>query len=283
MTEKYTDAQYQSEDGLRLHYRDYTTVPELPAILCMPGLTRNCRDFAPIARHVTTRYRVLCPDLRGRGKSDYDPNWQHYHPLTYVADMWRLLDHLGIQRCRLIGTSLGGVMGMIMAASQPERIVGLVLNDIGPEVGPEGIARIVAYAGLQPPAANWQDAARKAREIHGANLPGLEMRRWLAFAHATCKETENGIVPDMDPNIGTALREAGNATADMWEIFQHIHTPTLVLRGALSDILLPRTVETMRKIHPRLQALTIPDRGHAPLLDEPTALRAIDHFLEITP
>jgi len=279
VTARYLDATYQSADGLRLHYRDYATVPDLPAVLCMPGLTRNCRDFEPIAQHMAPRFRVLSPDLRGRGESEYDPVRQHYQPLTYVADMWRLLDHLHLTRCILLGTSLGGVMGMIMAAAQPGRIAGLVLNDIGPEVGAKGIARIVEYVGHQPPAPDWRSAADQAREIHGANLPGLSRDRWLAFAHATCRNTAQGIVPDMDPEIGTALREAGKASTNLWSVFACIRTPTLVLRGALSDILLPETVEAMQQRHPDLRAATIPHRGHAPLLDEAPSMAAIDRFL----
>jgi pimeloyl-ACP methyl ester carboxylesterase len=138
---------YRSRDGLQLYYRDYAGDAGKVPVLCLHGLTRNSRDFAALAAHIAPTRRVIVPDHRGRGRSQYDPHWLNYHPGTYVDDMWTLLQELSIERVIVVGTSLGGLMATLMAAMRPQMLAGVVLNDIGPEIDPTGAARIQSYAG----------------------------------------------------------------------------------------------------------------------------------------
>ena len=280
-----TEHRYRSPDGLTLFYRDYDGDASRCPVVCLPGLTRNSRDFEDFAPHVAPQRRVLCPDLRGRGFSDRDPEWRNYHPGTYVADTWRLLDGLGIDRVLLVGTSLGGLMSMTMGAEQPERVVGIVLNDVGPEIAPEGLQRIMAYAGKLDPPADWDDAAAQARAVYGLAMPGLDDAMWGRMARRGYREDETGRpVPDADPNIGRALREVGPTGADPWQAFAALgDLPVLLLRGETSDILSREIVARMREVKPDLIAVEVPERGHVPLLDEPESLAAIDAFLERLP
>lgn len=275
---------FSASDGLQLFCRDYPgPAADAPAVLCLHGLTRNSRDFSELALHLQDRFRVLAPDIRGRGFSAYDPHWHNYHPATYVDDVWTLLDQQRIDRVVVIGTSLGALMAMLMAAQQPRRIAGIVLNDAGPEIDPRGLARIGQYTGKLPPVTAWSDAVAQARLIYGEALPGLSDARWLAYTKKFFRENDAGIpVLDSDPNIGRAFRQAPTPpTQDLWQVYAQISsTPILVLRGAFSDILSAATVARMQREKPDLQAVEVPNRGHVPLLDERESLAAIDRFLQ---
>jgi len=272
---------YESSDGLKLFYRDYAHDRPGAPVLCLPGLTRNSRDFEDLATHLAALRRVLTPDLRGRGHSAHDPEWRNYHPATYIADIRMLLDQLEVQSVIVIGTSLGGLIAMGMTMLQPQRVAGVVLNDIGPEVAPEGLERIRKYTGRLPPVRSWDDAVAQAREIYGAWLPGLSDEGWRKMARRAYRDGEDGIPKlDMDPAIGRAVRELGPQGGDPWQVFDALRgTPLLVLRGELSDILSADTLERMKKRHPDLKAVTVSNRGHAPLLDEPESVAAIDSFI----
>ncbi len=173
-------------DGLRMYCREYGAAHRSDRpVLCLPGLTRNCRDFESLARGLSNQWRVLTPDLRGRGRSDYDPNWQNYQPMTYVADVGELLQQRDVSRVVVIGTSLGGLIGMLMAALNPSRrSLAAVLNDVGPEIDPAGLARIAGYVGKLPPVHTWDDAAAQARLVNGAALPDYTDEDWMRFAQA---------------------------------------------------------------------------------------------------
>lgn len=274
-------------DGLRMYCREFGSPQRSgPALLCLPGLTRNSRDFEPLAASLAARWRVLTPDLRGRGRSDRDPNWHQYQPMTYVADVGELLRHLGEPRVVIIGTSLGGLLAMLMAALHPAALAGAVLNDIGPELDPAGLARIAAYTGRLPPVASWAEAAAQCRLVHETALPDFADDDWLRFARATYREDDAGRpVPDMDPRIGDALREApAGAAPDLWPLYGAlVGVPVLAIRGEASDILSPATFARMRAVKPDLRTLTVPQRGHAPTLDEPECREAIRAFLEALP
>jgi pimeloyl-ACP methyl ester carboxylesterase len=272
---------YASTDGLRLFCRIYPGDASGVPVLCLPGLTRNSRDFVSLAAHLQARRTVLTPDLRGRGRSDRDPDPRHYQLPTYVADAFTLLDALKRDRVIVIGTSLGALMGMVMAAQQPARIAGLVLNDAGPELDPAGVRRIAGYAGKLPPVHSWSEAAAQTRSVYEVALPGLDEAAWLEYAHRGYREDEHGVpVPDVDPRIAEAFRQGASAPLDLWPLFASLGAvPMLVIRGASSDILAAATLERMAREHRGLQHVTIPNRGHTPLLDEPDALRAIDAFL----
>ncbi|MEE4174792.1 MAG: alpha/beta hydrolase [Xanthomonadales bacterium] len=293
---RFTEHRYTAFDGLSLYYRVYGEGENV--VLCLPGLTRNCKDFEGIAGHLADRWRVVTPDLRGRGESERDPNWKQYLPPTYVKDAWGLLDELGVERCAVIGTSLGGLMSMIMADQHPERLRGIVLNDVGPEVTPEALARISTYVGATPAQPDWATAARMAKKNYALAYPDAEEDFWLEQAKAAWREREDGMLePAYDPAIGDALREALKSVKlvkwmrrfglkrmkglnlDPWDNFRAITMPCLLLRGELSDVISPEIVQRMQAIKPDLEVVTVPRRGHVPTLTEPLALDALNRFL----
>lgn len=271
-------------DGLGLHCRDYAgpaSAADRPPVLCLPGLTRNCRDFEPLALHLAARHRVLTPDLRGRGGSDRDPDWRRYRLDVYVADIAALMHALAVPEAVVVGTSLGGLVGMSLAAGDRDRVAGLVLNDIGPTLDPRGMQRIAAGAGMTRPAASWEEAAADARAANAMALPDLDADDWLRLARAVYREESPGrIVRDVDPLIGRALREPVGPAPDFWAAFGALEgLPLLCIRGALSDLLSTETVAEMSVRQPQMQRCEIPGRGHAPTLDEPASREALDRFL----
>lgn len=277
-----TERHYASADGLRLYYRDYAAgEPGRLPVLCLPGLTRNSRDFAHVAERLQPHRRVLCADLRGRGRSQHDPNWHNYHPGTYLADVVRLLADAGVERCVMFGTSLGGILTMMLAATQPQLVGAAILNDIGPEVDPAGLARIASYVGRHAPARTWDEAVAIVRATYEIALPDLTEEQWADYARRTYTEVDGVPRLDVDPNIGEAVRNAPAAAApDLWPIFAALGpVPTLVLRGRTSDILSSATFDLMQARKPDLVRVEIPNRGHVPLLDEPEAVAAVDAFL----
>jgi pimeloyl-ACP methyl ester carboxylesterase len=282
-----TERWFESSDGLRLYYRDYAPADpgRLLPVLCLPGLTRNSRDFEHVAVRLQSRRRVLCVDLRGRGRSQHDPHWQNYHPGTYLGDIARLLEHAGVERCVFFGTSLGGILTMLTAATQPGRVTAAILNDIGPEVDPVGLARISSYVGRFPPARTWDEAVTLVRAAYEYMLPGLTDEQWLDYARRSYTDDDGVPRLDMDPNIGEAVRAAPVAAApDLWPVFAALKPlPLLVLRGESSDILSRVTLDRMQQEKPDLVRVEVPDRGHVPLLDEAEAVAAIDEFLARVP
>lgn len=278
-----SDYYYDSADGLRLYCAVYPAVrPAGVPVLCLPGLTRNSRDFVELAQHLCAEHEVLAADLRGRGRSAWDSNAAHYQLPTYVQDIWSLLEARQVRRIFIIGTSLGALMGMVMAALQPNRIAGVVLNDAGPEIDPVGVRRIQAYAGKLPPVASWTEAAAQAKSIYGAALPDLSDAQWLEYVRRSYRENDTGIpVPDMDPKIAEALKSpVASGTNDLWPMFAQIRgVPMLVVRGALSDLLSAATLARMAREQPGLDQLTVANRGHAPLLNEPECVATIERFV----
>lgn len=297
MSKAYREHRYTSHDGLSLYYREYGAGDNV--VVCLPGLTRNSKDFEDLAEHLADRWRVITPDLRGRGQSDRDPKWKQYLPPTYVRDIWTLLDALEIDQVVVIGTSLGGLMAMIMADQQPERLRGVVMNDIGPEVPPAAIARLLEYVGVTASQPDWAAAAATTRENYALAYPGADAAFWDRQAHMAWRQRPDGQVePDYDPKIGDALRQASRSAGlvrflqrigvrrlkgvnlDPWDSFKAMTMPVLVLRGAVSDILSGETVAAMQERKADLEVVEVPDRGHAPTLEEPAAREAIDRFLE---
>ncbi len=282
-TTTWIDRYYPSRDGLRLHYRDYGAAgaTERPPVLCIAGLTRNARDFEDLAPRIAARHRVLCADLRGRGYSQHDPKWPNYHPATYIEDLQRLLDHAQVGRLVLLGTSLGGILSMVLTSLQPERVAGVVLNDIGPEIAHEGRERIANYVGRHPPVHSWDEAVAQAKATYGLALPDLTDEQWLVHAKRAYSEVDGVPRLDADPMIGMAVRAgSGSDEPNLWATYQALGpVPTLAIRGATSDILSAETFDRMADVKPDLVRVTVPNRGHTPLLDEPDSLDAIDAFL----
>ena len=248
-----------AQDGLSLYLRDYgdPLSPRAP-VLCLGGLTRNARDFEDLAPHLASHRRVVCPDYRGRGRSDYAPDWRPYTPV--------------------IGTSMGGLLAMALAVARPGALRAVVLNDIGPEIDPAGLARIKTYVGGDERPADWDRAVIfvKQQFIHD----GLTSDdQWLNFAKRIYTEDQDGAIRlDYDPAISKPLGAA--ATADYWPAFNALRQfPLLAIRGALSDILSLETFARMAREPPDLTAVTLAGIGHVPLLDEPQSVSAIDDFL----
>ncbi len=275
----YADLYFRNTDGLRLYARDYPGPHTAgDTIVCLPGLTRNSKDFADLADHLSRRYRVICPDLRGRGRSNRDPDPSRYRPDTYVADIWVLADLLKLSSFSIIGTSLGGLMAVLMAAQNAARISRIVLNDIGPDVDPRGIERIRGYVGKSLPVNSWKDAAAQTAATNGVAFPDYTDTDWQAMARNLY--IQDGAVPvlDYDPAIAQGLASA-SAAPNLWPLFDALaHKPVLAIRGALSDLLSEATFAQMKQRLPKLRSLLVPNRGHAPTLTEPEALAAIDAF-----
>lgn len=279
----FVEGYYRSRDGLKLYCRRYAGDARRVPVLCLPGLTRNCQDFAQLAAHIATRRSVITPDVRGRGRSQYDPNWLNYHPLTYVDDVWSVLQQLSVPRVIVIGTSLGGLMAMLMAMTRPQALAGAVLNDVGPELNLSGAQRIYSYVGRLPPVRDWREAIVQMQTTFAVALPDLSEQQWRQFTEASFVEDERG-VPRLaaDPKISELLRLVpAGITPGMWLAFAALKSiPTLALRGELSDLLSSKIFSHMQREHPQMMAVTVPNRGHAPMLDEPVSLSAIDRFLD---
>ena len=223
---------------------------------------------------------MICPDQRGRGRSERDPDPTYYRPDVYAADMWLLCDVLQLRRVSLIGTSLGGLMSMLMVAQAPDRIGCVVLNDVGPEIDPRGIARIASYVGKTAPVLTWRDAARQTAQINGLAFPDYGAADWMAMARNLYIQDGGVPVLDYDPAIAGGVA-SGSAAPNLWPLFDAFaDKPVLAIRGALSDLLAESTFAQMQQRLPMLQPLVIANRGHAPMLTEPDAIRAIDRFLD---
>src|SRR6516162_3952455 len=269
---------FDSQEGLRLFSRVYAgPSADVPVVLCLHGLMRNSRDFEYLAVHLAGRYRVVAPDVRGRGFSARDANSSHYQIPTYLADLLLLLRGLGVDRVNIIGTSMGGLMAMVLAAMQPRLVASIVLNDVGPEIDPRGLERIRGYAGKSPPVRSWEEAVAQVRSIYGAVWPGLSDERWERIARLSYRANAEGVPQaDADPLVAEPLRDDKAATVNLWPLWGTLaKTPVLAIRGALSDVLSAATLARMRREKPDLAVLEVAQRGHPPLLDEPESLAAI--------
>ena len=279
----WSDGYWWSNDGLRLHYRDYAGDASRPPILCLPGLTRNARDFEGVAGRLAGERRVICVELRGRGESAYAKDPMTYVPLVYLQDLEALIAELGLERFVLFGTSLGGLMTMLMSMSGKGRIAGALLNDIGPALEPRGLEHIRSYVGKPQNWPTWLHAARFLREAQGDRYPDWELDDWLVFAKRVARLNSSGrIVFDYDMRIAEPFRLPGGETGfDLWNAFAGLKgIPSLVVRGGLSDLLSAETVERMVAENPAMEAVVVPRVGHAPTLEEPEAAAAIDRLLD---
>ena len=285
----FEERRWTSGDGLRLCTRDYPAVGasvRLP-VVCLHGLTRNSKDFEELGPRIAERgRRVLVPDVRGRGMSAYDSNPANYHPKIYARDMLTLMDSLEISRAVFIGTSMGGIITMTLAALRSKAVAAAILNDVGPAVAPEGIARILAYTGKDPGVRNWADAIEYVGRTNASALPGLEQEDWRKFAERTFRDLGNGPELDYDPAISGPLKPPSRLTKlAAWLLFRRLarSRPTLLIRGALSDIISRDIAERMKRHAPGLELAEVPGVGHAPMLTEPVAVAAIEDFLDRVP
>ncbi len=278
----YENRYWWSNDGIRLHYRDYPGDLTKPPILCLPGLTRNARDFDAVARRLSPEWRVIAVDLRGRGDSGYAKDPMTYVPLTYVQDVEGLLGELGVDRYIAFGSSLGGIVSMLLAGTAHARLAGVLLNDVGPDIMSEGLSRIRNYVGRSNTWPTWIHAARAVADANGDVYPGFALEDWLAMAKRLYRLNSAGrIVLDYDMKIAEPFRVPGNeAGPDMWRALDVLKTvPTLIVRGARSDVLSATTAARMAETLEQGELVTIADVGHTPTLSEPEAEAAIDRLL----
>ena len=284
---KFNDIFYQSHDGLGLYARDYAcqnkNTPEAKIIFCMHGLTRNSKDFAKLAEHLSQSYRVICVDNRGRGRSEYDSNPNNYVAQVYIQDMFTLLDLLKINDTILCGTSMGGIMAFIMASIQPQRFSGIIINDVGPEIDTKGIARIKTYVGKISPLNSWQEAITRTKEINQSALPNLTNDEWEDFTNNIFRDDQGSLRLDYDPAIAIPFKDADSDSAapNLWPQFEAIVSlPMLLIRGEISDLIDSDCVAKMRSIKPDLKYVEVPETGHTPTLNEAVSRAAIDSFLD---
>ncbi|MBT8409958.1 MAG: alpha/beta hydrolase [Alphaproteobacteria bacterium] len=272
-------AYFKTSDGLQLYYTDAGAGTP---VLCLAGLTRNSRDFDYVAPALDG-FRVITMDYRGRGKSDRAPHDTYAVPIE-ARDATELLDHLGLPAAAILGTSRGGLIAMVLAAATNDRLLGVCLNDIGPDLAPGGIEAIKTYLGRNPPQKTYAEAAgMRAAMMQG--FCGVPESRWSEEVRKNYLETPRGLVVNYDPALREAVLEAGAQPApDLWPLFDALEgLPLALIRGANSNLLTEATTAEMRRRRPDMIYANVPDRGHAPFLDEPAALEAIRQWLERLP
>ncbi|MEC8456363.1 MAG: alpha/beta hydrolase [Pseudomonadota bacterium] len=287
MAAAYVERRWKSPDGLDLFARDYAPGPgpARPPIIAIHGLTRNSADFEAIAPLLAqSGRRVLAVDVRGRGLSDRAPDPMTYRPDVYAADVLALMDQAAVGRAVFMGTSMGGLITMALTALRPKAVVAAILNDIGPEVAPEGLARIAAYSGQPVEIDSWADAAAYAKRINAVAFPHYSDADWDAFARRIFRQGPDGEIGlDYDPDISVPIRAAGAKALvpNLWPMFRRLarNRPTLLVRGGVSDLLSADIAARMRKAAPDMAYVEVPQIGHAPMLDEPEAKAAIFEFL----
>ncbi len=289
-SQNWKDVYYTSRDGLRLHARHYPAEgSSRRPVLCLPGLTRNARDFHRLASFLADPLRhrrdVYCVDYRGRGASQYDPDWRNYSPFIEALDVLDLVTIAGLHDAAIIGTSRGGLIAMIMAVLRPTSVGAVVFNDIGPVLEREGLTRIIGYVGRVPIPANWEEAAALVRDMNKRYFPAIEDEEWMEIARQWFND-ENGQPTnayDKALSRSISMLDVEQGIPEMWPQFMALtRVPLLVLRGEHSDILSEETVREMAVRHPDMRAVTIPGQGHAPLLRDPESISVVANFLAET-
>jgi len=269
-------ATFTTTDGLTLYYED--AGDGLP-LLCLPGLTRTCRDFDYVAPHLSG-VRLIRLDYRGRGRSDWAPDPSSYSLAVEGRDVLELLDHLGLSQSAILGTSRGGLIAMGLAAYVPERLLGVALNDIGPEIDPEGMGFIMTYLGRNPEAKTHEDAA-KALSQTMTGFENVPAERWLAEVRTHYRASPQGLEITYDPKLRDAVAATQSEDLpDLWPIFDALPArPLALIWGENSDLLKALTVAEMQRRRPDLVLGKVPGRGHIPFLDEPESLTALTTWL----
>lgn len=288
-SEAFQDIFFTGRDGLRLHARHYPAAGGAQGrpVVCLPGLTRNARDFhdlsSALSNHPNGARDVYAVDYRGRGRSAFDPDWRNYTLQVEMLDVLDFLTLTGLHNVAVIGTSRGGLIATLMAAVQPSAIGAVVLNDIGPVIEYDGLARITGYVGRMPLPISWPDAAKMYRDLNRRHFPEVRERQWEELARQWYNEKNGRPTYGYDPNLGNALSIFDGPMPELWPQFEALkRVPVLVVRGENSDILSPETVEEMRRRHPELVTITVASQGHAPLLKDQQTIGAIQHFLAAT-
>lgn len=269
---------FTTSDGLSLAWEEEGTGQP---VLCLPGLTRNARDFDDLAAALSGDVRLIRLTFRGRGESDRDPDWKNYNVAIEARDTVELMNHLGLGKATIVGTSRGGLVAMFMAATVKDRLAGVLLNDVGPELAPEGLAAIMTYLGVAPRATDFPavEAALKARMSPA--FPDLADDRWPVLARRWFDDAGGVPVLNYDPRLRDAFEAVADQPAvDLWPIFHALaELPLALLRGANSDLLTSESAAKMCATRPDMLFAEVPNRGHVPFLDEPEALATLDALL----
>ncbi len=277
----YRERSIGAQDGLPLYLRDYgNPLAAGTSLLCLTGLTRNAKDYHDFARRHAVQRRVVCPDYRGRGESAYDPDWRNYQPEVYVRDLMGIMAALGLHRVAICGTSMGGLLAMGLAVAVPSALAGVILNDVGPELSPGGLSRILDYVGVDRPQTDWDGALAHLKQLFGQDNFPTEAK-WRSFAEATYREGDDGLLHyNWDTAMAKPLMRNRGQLPDLWRLYGALgRLPVLALRGETSDMLSEGTFQRMAEEMPGLIRVTVPRVGHTPSLDEPEAETAIDAFL----
>ncbi|GGO86833.1 alpha/beta hydrolase [Marinobacterium nitratireducens] len=262
----------------RLHYVEWGSADNDRVLVCVHGLARNSRDFDDLARALSRNYRVVCPDVVGRGDSDWLPDPGGYQITQYLNDMTVLLARLQVDKVDWIGTSMGGLIGICLAALPNTPIRSLVLNDIGPFVDRAALQRIQGYLG-EKRFTDLDLAEAWLRQTYPA-LRNLSDKQWRRLAQAGTREQPDGsLTQHYDPGIAEALRQSSDADVDLWSLWQRIRCPRMLIWGEASDVLQAETVERMRRETPDLELLSLPGIEHAPSLMESDQIDAIQNWL----
>jgi pimeloyl-ACP methyl ester carboxylesterase len=283
------DISYASFDDLKLHVRHYPAPDEKArSIICLPGLTRNSRDFHKLATYLSTYAQkprnVYCIDYRGRGRSQYDRNWRNYIPFIELIDVLDFLTAQGLHRVGIVGTSRGGIIAMMMAAVRPTAMGPVVLNDIGPVIETRGLARIMGYVGRMPVPKSWPDAVMILREMNERAFPEFTDTQWDEIAREVFDDRKGRPALAYDRRLARALGtiDLSRSVPDLWPQFIALgQLPVFVIRGANSDVLSADTLEAMMERHPNLRSMIVPEQGHAPVLKEPEVIEAIAAFFAV--
>jgi pimeloyl-ACP methyl ester carboxylesterase len=284
--ELWRDITYASSDDLKLYVRYYPAPDEkYRTVICLPGLTRNSRDFnalaSHLARHPERPRNVYCFDYRGRGRSQYDRNWRHYTPFVELHDVLDFLTLRGLHKVGIVGTSRGGLIAMMMAAIRPTAMGPVVLNDIGPVIETRGLARIIGYVGRMPVPKTWPDAVAILREMNERAFPAFSEAQWEEIAKDVFDEQKGRPAGAYDRKLANALgtMDLSRPVPDLWPQFIALgQVPAFVIRGENSDVLSEDTLEAMVERHPNLRTMTVRDQGHAPVLKEQETIEAIGAF-----
>lgn len=284
----FKDISFTSRDGLKLHARHYPAARQAAnrrAVVCLPGLTRNGRDFhdfaLALASHAGTPRDVYTVDYRGRGNSAWDPDWKNYAVPIEMLDVIDFMTSAGLTDAAIVGTSRGGLIAMIMAAAQPRLMGCVVMNDIGPVIERKGLTRISAYVGRMPLPRSWKEAEKLVADMSRKAFPAVAEGEWEAVARQWFNERNGRPAPGYDPKLSHAMSVLDKPAPALWPQFEALkRVPLLVLRGETSDILSSETVDEMRRRHPACSAYTVKGQGHAPLLRDAASIAAVYEFLE---
>lgn len=286
-TPHFRDIYISAKDGLRLHVREYgPPVSDYPAVVCLPGMARTASDFHDLAEILANDphqpHRVICVDYRGRGLSDWDPDWTNYNPFVEIDDLRQVLSALGIAKATFVGTSRGGLLVLGLVGVAPELIHAVVFNDVGPVIEPQGLVRIRGYLGKLPVPASYAEAVEILKSFQDAQFPGLDTRDWEALARGTWHEVDGTLKLAYDPAIKNTLEgiDLEKAAPPLWPMFEGLKTvPVLAVRGEKSDIFRAETLAEMQARHDNLETLLVADQGHTPVMTHPEVSGPIASFI----